>query len=62
MSNIVTIRLSKEMILEELYSLRAEVPLEYEEAKQRIEKIIQIINNSPVDDRPRFAQNQRNKR
>jgi len=45
------VRINREMLVEDIMSIRASVPVEYEEARDRIDKLISLISNLPNDEK-----------
>ena len=43
------IRIDRQMLLEEILIVRASLSFENEDAKERIDKLISLINNLPLD-------------
>ena len=46
---MVQIKLDRDMLVEELYSLRALIPTEINEANTKLMDIILLVQNAPVD-------------
>lgn len=47
---MVTIKIPRDMLLEDLYVLRSHIDVDNEEARKKINEIIAIVSNAPVDD------------
>ncbi len=45
------IRLSREMIIEDLLSIRASIPVENDDARDKIDKLINLISSLPNDEK-----------
>lgn len=45
------VRINREMLVEDIMSIRASVPVECEEARDRIDKLISLISNLPNDEK-----------
>ena len=45
------VRIDKIMLIEDILAIRAAVPVECEEARDRIDKLISLINNLPLDEK-----------
>jgi hypothetical protein len=45
------IRLNREMIIEDILSIRASVPVENDEAREKIDKLISFLSTLPNDEK-----------
>jgi hypothetical protein len=45
------IRIDKEMLIEDILAIRALVPVENDDARDRIDKLISLISNLPNDEK-----------
>jgi hypothetical protein len=45
------IRIERQMLLEDILAIRALVPVENDDARDRIDKLISLINNLPNDEK-----------
>lgn len=45
------IRLQREMIIEDILSIRASVPVENDEAREKIDKLINFLSTLPNDEK-----------
>lgn len=45
------IRLNREMVIEDILSIRASVPVENDEARVKIDKLISFLSNLPNDEK-----------
>ncbi len=45
------IRIERDMLIEELYSVRAAIPTECDDAKTALMKVIQLVQHAPLDEK-----------
>lgn len=48
---MVNVRIDREMIIEELYALRALIPVEAYEAKAKVSELVSLVQNAPNDEK-----------
>lgn len=48
---MVLIRIDRDMVIEELYTLRGLIPVEEEAARRKLDEIVNFIANAVIDDR-----------
>jgi len=45
------IRINREMLIEDVLAIRALIPVEQDDARDRIDKLISLISNIPIDEK-----------